>query len=374
MSRIRSSLISILTAVVSLLVSAEILSFVYVSYVLRDTWRPNYFDAATQAAWWTETNDWGAWHVPNASTRFERVCFSVALRSNSYGARDRERPRDVTGDHRVVVLGDSFAEGYGVDAEDRLSDRLEHQLGIEFLNFGTAYDFGPMQYQILYDRLAANFAHDQVVVLFLPANDFTDNDAEFWYSRRPGEFERRHRPYYRQTADHNGYAPFYPDAPSRPNGAAATSAAHTLFGDIRHWIGGNLWVSQAVRRAQMLLGARGYSGYYDFEQRQLDAVLWSFSKIKERAGTRTVTFVVVPTLRDFDRRGQLGESTLIATLRQFGAAHDFGVVDLLEPMRAMGGDPARFFLGCDGHWSREGNQAAADVLLRQVVFPASGHQ
>ena len=64
---------------------------------------------------------------------------------------------------------------------------LEHGLGFEMLNFGSA-EFGPLQYAILYERLARRFDHDVVVVGVLPANDFVDNDrasARGWMAYRP---------------------------------------------------------------------------------------------------------------------------------------------------------------------------------------------
>ena len=53
----------------------------------------------------------GAPGTLNRNYRQEGRCFSVALHSNSHGARDRERLSTTI--RRTVVLGDSFAEGWG---------------------------------------------------------------------------------------------------------------------------------------------------------------------------------------------------------------------------------------------------------------------
>jgi hypothetical protein len=78
----------------------------------------------------------GVWHAPDTVKQH-------TSRSNSVGARDVERARTSTRP-RVVVLGDSFLEGWGVDEPERLSNRLEAATGVEHLNFAMAH-FGPYQ-------------------------------------------------------------------------------------------------------------------------------------------------------------------------------------------------------------------------------------
>src|SRR5262245_62400166 len=82
----------------------------------------------------------------------------MTYRSNSYGARDVERT--LTSDRpRVLVLGDSMTEGLGVALEQRFTNLLERETGIEHLNFATSGDFGTTQYYLLYKTLASKFSH-----------------------------------------------------------------------------------------------------------------------------------------------------------------------------------------------------------------------
>lgn len=363
--------------VVSLLGSAEIGSFVYLRYVVGLDWTPAWLagPAETHASgtWMTETSPWGAWHVPSTTTRHETRCFSVAVRSNAYGARDRERQRETEGQQRVVVLGDSFAEGFGVEQDDRLTDILERRLAIPFLNFGSALDLGPLQYQILYDRLAAGFTHAQVLIMFLPDNDFTDNDAAYWRTARPNDFAHRHRPYYARDAA-GGWEAFYPDAVGGGEPPAVSEAAHGpawIWGQVRRWFQRNVWTAKMIDRIGDMLGIGARvrrSGYYDYTPDELDAVLWSFRQIQARAAGRPVTIAVIPRLTDFLALGARAANPLIPALRRFGAETGIRIIDLYEPMHRMGGDPARFFLPCDGHWTAEGNRAAAAALAADPLF------
>lgn len=144
---------------------------------------------ASPADWRTEIHEWGSWHKPNSQSVHSASCFKVKYSSNSYGARDKER--EVNGSsQRYLIVGDSYVEGYGVDVGARFTDLLEANLNREFLNFGTGGNAGPLQYEILYKKLASKFRHDTLLIGILPANDFTDNDIAYWKD------SKRYRPYY----------------------------------------------------------------------------------------------------------------------------------------------------------------------------------
>lgn len=364
-STLAARLGSLALLVATLAISCEVGSFLVLHYALGIYWTPDYMKEAGsggyRGVWYTEREAWGAWHVGNGASRQDKSCFSVALQSNSYGARDRERVVD--GDpHRTVVLGDSFAEGWGVETEQRLSNLLEGRLHREFLNFGVANDFGPLQYQIIYEQLAARFSHDRVLILFLPDNDFTDNDAEYWRRTRP-DFYERYRPYYQPLAG-GGYLPFYP-VPRPPDGYYSWwDVPRTEWrGRAETWLRHNLWSLAMARFLGRLTYHVGvYSGYVGFSDAELSAVLWSFSRIKERAGERQVTIAVIPRPSDFERVKETGDRRLIDALDRFGRAHGIEVVDLMQWMPRVEPDIRRYFLPCDGHWSAEGNRIAAEAL------------
>ncbi|HCU24021.1 MAG TPA: hypothetical protein DF383_03310, partial [Deltaproteobacteria bacterium] len=89
----------------------------------------------------------------------------------SFGMRDKDRTL-ISKQSRTVMLGDSFIEGYGIPEGKRISDLLEKWRGTEHLNFGTAGDFGPTQYYLLYKNLAKKFSHDEIIIALYPRNDF----------------------------------------------------------------------------------------------------------------------------------------------------------------------------------------------------------
>ena len=156
--------------------------------------------------WRTQRDPWGAWHKANASDRHNSRCFDVRYRSNEVGARDtpfEQAKHD--GKIRYVLIGDSFAEGFGVEFEDTAQAQLEKLLNINIYNFGSDGYFGPVQYYLMYKNLASQFQHDGVILFFLPANDFTDNDYSLWKDYHPTWY----RPYYKRTGS-DQYDIFYP--------------------------------------------------------------------------------------------------------------------------------------------------------------------
>jgi hypothetical protein len=100
------------------------------------------------------------------------VEFSVPVRTNGFGFRDRPWSRDRTpGVTRIAVLGDSFVEAIQVPQELTATRLLEESLRRRFpdrrfetMNFGVSnYSFG--QYLMVYEAFVRQFKPDYVVVL-----------------------------------------------------------------------------------------------------------------------------------------------------------------------------------------------------------------
>ena len=99
--------------------------------------------------------------------------------SNSLGFRDREVPPKSAGRYRIVVVGDSFTWGAGLERDERFSNLLEHFLGprYEVFNFGVPGNNMPGHLDVLDRALAVK---PDFVLLQLYINDF-----ETRYMQRP---------------------------------------------------------------------------------------------------------------------------------------------------------------------------------------------
>src|SRR5262247_2800189 len=75
-------------------------------------------------------------YQPNTEADLLTDEFRVHYRINQFGYRDRldRRAERTPGVPRIVLLGDSFAAGWGVEFEETFGNRFERATGIEVVN------------------------------------------------------------------------------------------------------------------------------------------------------------------------------------------------------------------------------------------------
>ncbi len=319
--------------------------------------QPTYSIANARVQFWADLNPvFGVWHPPRVRYQHAKSCFNVIYRSNAYGARDRERARHAS-EKRVLVLGDSFIEGLGVERAQRLSDRLERDTGIPHLNFGTAGNFGSTQYLLLYKTLVKSFSHNAVMVGVLPDNDFSDDDLSAHKHHTPD----RYRPYLRGKYPH--YRLVY-----TPGRLGLINHAWPMR--TRRLLQEFSYTANVIPRLTRLFHPRyrpkGYAGYYDFNQAQLERLQYALRRIKSEAEGRSVTVFTIPRANDFARFGTAGSAPLPKRLETFCEQHGIRYVDLMPSMLGHTTNWAHYFLACDGHWSAAGHETAAAVLLKTL--------
>jgi len=108
---------------------------------------------------------------PNGEQRIQRSEFDVTIRTNSKGLRGPEREyAKPAGTRRVLILGDSFGEGYYVEEEQTARALLEGGLNlacppVEVLNAATA-GYSTDQEYLFYAREGRRYGSDLVLVFF----------------------------------------------------------------------------------------------------------------------------------------------------------------------------------------------------------------
>lgn len=340
---------------------------------------PNYTLATVNdGTWIADINpNFGVWHPAKAIYRHQHRCFDVVYQANSYGARDVERAQ-ATAKPRVVVLGDSFIEGYGVADQQRLTNRLEHLTGMPHLNFGTSGNFGPTQYYLLYQTLAQTFSHTAVMVALLPTNDFFDDDPEFGRSHHP----TRYRPYWEGSyptyrlvyqVDRLADSTFQPkrhvDKSGSESGYELTKMFLRRFSYTYNTFLQTIHVMRGT--AEVAVDYDSYAGYYDYTTPQLKRLEYSLEQLIDLAGDKSIIILTMPVEQDFERYQQLGPAPLSTDLEQFSQHHRVDYVDLLPLMYHHTDDWHDYFLNCDAHWNGAGHETAAHYIeagLRRSLY------
>ncbi len=121
--------------------------------------------------------------IPGIETRFRSAEWDTEVRINSLGLRDDEVQEKVPSTLRILVLGDSFTWGFGVERGESWVDLLEQRLrsdggAIEIVNGGVP-SYSPMlEYLYLRDH-GLELEPDVVLLAF----DMSDLQDDFFYEQ-----------------------------------------------------------------------------------------------------------------------------------------------------------------------------------------------
>ncbi|MBN1268424.1 MAG: hypothetical protein JXB04_02470 [Kiritimatiellae bacterium] len=276
---------------------------------------------------------------PNTTQRHMKNTgeFDVSISFNAHGLRGK---RDVSraGPDDYLVVGDSFAFGWGVGEMERLSDRLEPLLGARVFNVAM-----PSATLVSYGNLL-RYAED----LGLNATNLIvglcmENDLASFQSGR---------------ADAPPHRPWGPVATLKA-GLKRRSAAFFLLTytahtrpRLRDWF---------ARRGLLAAGIEGLprNRYDEGELRQAAAA------VEQLVQGYDATILIIPSRRLWLGDGRAVEARVhdefVGMLRGAGLR----VVDLRPAMEA-GGDPLQYHYPIDGHWNAGGHALAADALVRAL--------
>lgn len=352
---------------ISLLITAlliELLCMVMVESGYIEARVPTYtFPMGKRTIYVDNNENWGVWRMPNDSMSFVRRCFDVMLYSNSYGALDKEHPRQ-SPQKRVVVLGDSFVEGYGVAYENRFSTLLSDTTGFPHLNFGTSGNFGPTQYYLLYKHLASDFDHGEVLIFFLPSNDFQDDYPDpvrynpYWEGNYP-DYTLRY------SMEDINESKWSADNINTQHGIGSYVRNFSYSANVIDYI--SSWLA-FVRRAQDVTQGelKGRIRYQNFTEEEILRVRYSLEQIKAIAGERPVRVVMIPSLQDFVAVKENGQNPLAERMQKMAGEVGFRFFDLLPAFNEEHADRlGSLFHTCDGHWSPYGHQVVTDLLYKE---------
>jgi len=315
--------------------------------------------------WRNEKSDWGAWHIPNAHSRHVKSCFDVTYTSNNVGARDSSDYDLALPGSSILLLGDSFAEGLGVSENMTLAAKLQTLTRRKVLNFGTSFDFGPLQYYLIYKKFASKFPHKTLLILFLPANDFSDNDPASL-----AVYGKRHRPYYIRSKS-SEFSYFYPI-----NSVKVSSFAPDVKSNLLKEIFGRSSGFRLARNVKLIFThrlnsqERAVPGWFGASNYQIKAALFYISKIinvAEQRGVKDIKILAIPNLEDIDysisRRISSNQAPWYDAFSDLASANEnitfINGFDVLPPDVHQ---RRRLFLPCDGHWSSFGNSWYANRL------------
>ncbi len=271
-------------------------------------------------------------HRPGFEATFSRRDFSVHVSINPDGQRDTIYPLGRSDAQRMLVLGDSFGWGYGVEHQDRFDEVLESRhANWEIINTSVS-GYGTDQ-QLIYLRTRGLAYKPDVVLLLLYSNDFANNSAAAQYYTN--------KPYFILQGEHlelrNTPVP-------RPY----------LLQRMAHLIGQTYILGRAMQGAIALIRSLSAKQIGLHGDRRSDAsypltrrLIHEIDSLSRSIGAR---FVLVSIPMDMARRNALAEQ-----------AEQSGFPYLaLDETFANGGGGLTF--PHDDHWNSQGHRVAANAL------------
>ncbi len=320
------------------------------SWFLLPQWAP---ENGSRTFWrYDERLGWA--HRPGASGVHRHPDFAARVEISSQGLRDREYPEArVAGRCRMLVLGDSFAWGFGVDREEIFHERIEaRHPDWEIVNAGVA-GYATDQ-QLLYLEARGLALRPDVVLLLFHPNDLLENA------------ERATSGYYKPYFERGG------------DGALALRQMPVPAGSLEQrldrWLHFHTYLLYRLYHARKFIAAAreerasGAGADPEPEARRvpfnkydvdLTLTLELLGRIDAAARARAARFLLVSVPISDPPRGRLQEG-----LRALGIAH-LALDDAFKRQRDVRfpGDP---------HWTPHGHEIAADAveafLAGQGVF------
>lgn len=344
--------------------------------------------------------------VPNARHRHFEVEFDYLWVNNSLGMRDRERSmRKDSATFRILFLGDSMVQGYGVPQEQTMATLLETSLNepkrerrIEVLNAGV-FGYSPfLEYLYLQDIMPL-VEPDLVMVGFFLGNDVGDDYFYTQQARRDDRgavsFEEANWPWnYKDELLKNDV-----------KNAKIDSNAHVLYPAMVNPYASitkkyaQTWIlrSQLIR---LFLRAyerrRTYEQYRDYRRQEAQLVRERKEDIRVNLGSvnypvsnqrRRLEYwrISKSYLKDMHRLCQEQQVPMILSvipvleadtgqfnefeepneiLKELGKELSIPVVFLITEFRKW--SAKQLFFELDGHWNALGNRVAAGAMDREL--------
>lgn len=311
--------------------------------------------------------------VPNSHAEFRQPDFAYVQRVNNLGLRGRdvtvEKP---AGTYRIVMLGDSFTMGKGVEDSQTFSFLLEQSLQaklaacggkrLEVLNAGVD-SYAPVLSLIQLKREIEPLKPDWVV-LNLDVSDLLQEAAYRKQAVFGGDGEVVAVP--QHTSDDSPYERF-----RDWTGRNLFFTRALLFYVNRKFGHRELTVRQVVTEADPETVAHTLEGDVD-RREQWEQIFDSISRIQNRAHLQGAGFLLtvypwahqisqtewVPGRYAFMSKDAMPSNASLNTIKQLASEHDIQILDLFPYFRSYSGKDPLYFKH-DMHWTPQGHQVMA---------------
>ena len=285
-------------------------------------------------------------HEPGQEGIFETQQFRTSVQINDKGLRDRPHTYERQNDQeRILVLGDSFAWGYGVEESERFSQLLEKSIDVEVINAGVS-GYSTDQ-ELLWYQNEGNKYDTDLVLLVVTGNDVGDNDQQLVNNI-----------YYKPKFVLEGdelVLKGYPVPKTSPQGKFAYSlsqrSALAYFLVQRYFDALSLYGKFKANSDRTISSSSTMEASTD----PFKLTIALIDEIRKAAEERKAKFMIVTNGRWWNSRSGENYHDFVADLR----ANHFLVLDVES---LPGFNPEEMLILGDGHWSQAGHKFVAKEI------------
>ena len=281
----------------------------------------------------------GTWHKKNYMTKHVSRCFDVTYQTNNVGARDNDDYFKDKNKKSIMLIGDSFAEGPGVELNKIFAKIVENKLEKKVLNFGNAGSDPSSQYtRYINDTIEYNF--DNLIYFFLPQNDYSIN-ANTINQKKNINIDNEKKYF---------------------------SLANLKY-QIVDFLARFTYSYNFLRSFSYAMDIKlnyGYDNlsYFIKDKKKINHTLNFVEKIISSKKVKTY-IVIIPTIYDINlmKKRKYKELYWYKKINQIAASNNSTLIDLMDHVDYE--KRYRYFHSCDGHWSEFGNKFAAEVFIKK---------
>ena len=324
-------------------------------------------------------------HKPNFDGIRVTKEFETHIKINSKGLRDKnydyEKPDGVK---RIVVLGDSFAEGAQVEENERFTEVLENSLlkNSQIINTGVS-GYGNDQELLFLKNEGMKYNPDMVLVAFFAGNDVRDNmeNATTWdptqgrpvFILNDNELTLTNVPVPRKKEKVAFFMRFKRYMARHFHSYAFISTKISMNPNLLNFF-------KKIGIAEKGIMPRGEQALK--RRLELDPFGWNLTKailneintVAETNNLKTM-IVIIPTREQVNKNG---DSELNGALVDFGKENNISVLDLLPEFREHAKNGEQLYFKIDGHWNANGHKLAAELiynkLIEEKIIPLGGEE
>ena len=282
-------------------------------------------------------------HKKNYRTRHVSRCFDVEYQTNNIGARDYVDYSVSSPNKSIMLIGDSFAEGPGVDIDNIFAKLIEKNIGKQVLNFANS-GTEPKTQLIRYIKYGNKYNFDELVYFFLPQNDYSV----------PDENAKK----IKSTELTSGKKNYLPDI-------NIGIIKYKIINYLARYTYSYNFIRSIVYTLDINLNY-GYENlsYFYKEKENIDYTFKYLENIINHKNVKSY-IVIIPTIYDINNfqknKTDYKNFYWYKKIIEISKRNNSILIDLMDFIDFK--KKPFYFHSCDGHWSEYGNNFAAKVFL-----------